>query len=67
MEWVVGIVGLLVGFGFGQWILLRLLKDRSKYDLLNDKSLRWKYGLLGWAIAGATCAVFLWLYGHWTE
>lgn len=65
MDWVVGIAGLFIGFGFGQWILLRLLKDRSQHDLLNDRGLRWKYGTLGWAIAAATSAAFVWAYRLW--
>lgn len=64
MEWVVGIFGFIAGFAGGQVLLLRLLKDKTRHDLLHDKSLRWKYGLFNWMIAAATTvlALGLWRY-----
>lgn len=59
MIYVVGTIGFIGGFVLGQMILLRLLKDRSKDELITDKSLGWTYGLLNWvmAIGGAASAV----------
>ncbi len=54
MIWVVGILGLIAGFALGQVILLRLLKDKTRQELLTNKSLHWQYGLLNWLIAAIT-------------
>lgn len=53
MSWVVGILGFIGGFVLGQYILMRMLKDRSREELIRDKSLHWRYGLLNWAVAAA--------------
>ena len=46
-------------------LLLRLLKDRTRDELLNDRSLRWKYGLFNWMIAIATCILAIGLYRYY--
>lgn len=66
MEWVVGIVGFIVGFGAGQMLLLKLLKDRSRQELLHDKQLHWTYGLLNWGVAVGMCLLALWMYRYYT-
>jgi hypothetical protein len=65
MEWVVGIIGFLSGFALGQIALLRWLKDRTRAELMNNKDLHFKYGLINWAFAilGALCA--LWVYDYY--
>ncbi len=55
MTWVVGIVGFISGFALGQVILLYLLKDKTDEELLKDKGLKWKFGLLNWGLAGFVC------------
>lgn len=65
MAWIVGIIGFLAGFAAGQMILLRLLKDRSRDELLNDRHLRLKYGLFNWLIAGGTCMMALAVYRYY--
>jgi len=64
MVYVIGIVGFICGFVLGVWVLGRLLKGRSPEELLNDRGLKFTYGLLAWAIAGLTsyCAVALYKY-----
>lgn len=64
MVYVIGIIGFISGFCLGMWILGHLLKDRSREELLQDKSLRMTYGLLTWGVAGLTayCAVALYKY-----
>ncbi len=62
MVYIAGIVGFIFGFGLGQYILLLHLKDRPREDLLNDKSLKYTYGVLNWIIAGAGAYGFVWLY-----
>ncbi len=60
-----GIIGFVLGFAAGQMILMRLLKDKSRHDLLTDKNLRWKYGLFNWLIAGGTCIIAIGLYRYY--
>lgn len=59
MVYVVGFIGFIGGFIFGQMLLYFLLRHKSREQLLQDKSLKWKFGLLNWgaAIAGAWAAV----------
>lgn len=65
MIWLVGIVGFISGFAAGQMILLRLLKDRTRDELLSDRSLRWRYGLFNWLIAIGTCVCAIITYRHY--
>lgn len=65
MIWLAAIFGLLAGFAAGQMVLLRLLKDRSRQELLNDRTLRWKYGTLNWLIAVVFCLAAIWLYRYY--
>lgn len=65
MVYVVGIIGFIGGFLAGQLLLLRLLKDRPTEDLLNNKSLKWTYGILNWIIAAIGAYSFVFLYGEY--
>lgn len=51
MIYLAGLGGLIGGFMAGQLVLLFLLRHRSRRDLLEDRSLRWTYGLINWVIA----------------
>lgn len=52
MVYIIGILGFIGGFIIGQYILLQMLKNRSREELLNDTSLRYTYGILNWIVAG---------------
>ncbi len=65
MSWIVGIFGFFLGFAAGQMILMRLLRDRSREELLNDRTLRWKYGTFNWLMAAGTCLLALALYRYY--
>ncbi len=65
MVWLAGFVGLLSGFAAGQVILMRLLKDKTRHELLTDKDLRLKYGLFNWLIAAGTCMIAIGLYRYY--
>jgi uncharacterized membrane-anchored protein YhcB (DUF1043 family) len=67
MAWIVGLAGLIGGFVIGQLVLMRLLKDKTRYDLLHDKDLRLKYGLFNWLIAILACLSSLWMYRHYFD
>ena len=61
MVYVVGILGFMGGFCLGLMILKRLLKDRSREELLVSEKLKWTYGVFNWLIAalGAYSAVIV--------
>lgn len=65
MVYVAGIIGFVCGFSLGLWVLSYLLKGRSREDLLQDKSLRWTYGLLAWAMAAITSYSAVALYKYY--
>lgn len=55
MIYVIGFFGLIGGFIAGQGVLYFLLRHVSAEDLLNDPYIKWKYGLLNWAMAALGC------------
>ncbi len=59
MVWLAGLVGFIGGFVVALVILNHLLRGVDRQELLTNKSLRLKYGLIAWGIAlvGALCAV----------
>lgn len=65
MVYVFGIVGLVCGFIFGQMMLYFMLRHRSREDLLNDKTLRLRYGLLNWLFAAAGAYSFVVMYNRY--
>lgn len=64
MIYLVGIIGFVIGFLAGQYFLLKLLKDYSNKEILENPSLRWKFGTLNWliAFAGSYMAVSFYNY-----
>ena len=54
MVYVVGTIGFFSGFVLGIFILNFLLRDRSRLELLEDRGLKWTYGLFAWVIAAIT-------------
>ena len=67
MSWVIGIFGFFMGFASGQYFLLRWLKDKSQSELLNNKNLRYTYGLFNWGMAIMGCISALWIYHHYFQ
>lgn len=65
MVWFVGFIGFLLGFSFGQVIMMRALKDKTDEELRHDKKLQRKWGLFCWglSIAGAWIAVYV--FNNW--
>lgn len=62
MIYGVGTVGFICGFFLGQLILLRILRNVDNRELLSNRGLHWKYGLLNWLVAVMTAASAVWLY-----
>lgn len=64
MVYVFAVIGFIIGFVIGQIILLRLLKDRTNEEILNNRSLKWTYGLLNWVTAAIGAYIFTFLYNY---
>jgi len=62
MVYVAGIIGFIGGFVAGQMLLLFLLRNVSKEDLLNDPYIKMKYGILNWVIAIMGSYSTVWMY-----
>lgn len=62
MVYIAGIVGFIAGFLAGQKLLLYILRDYSNEELMQDKSLRWKFGTLNWALAIFGAVLATWIY-----
>ena len=62
MIYLIGTLGFICGFFLGQLVLLKILRNVPKEELINNKRLHWKYGLLNWAIAIMTAASAVRLY-----
>ncbi|MAM34509.1 MAG: hypothetical protein CMH28_05495 [Micavibrio sp.] len=59
MVYVIGIIGFILGFFLGQYFLLKLLKGKTKEDLLYNRKIKWIYGPMNWAVAILTCYIFV--------
>lgn len=62
MVYIIGVIGFIGGFAFGQMVLWFLLRHRPRADLLKDESLKWTYGILNWLIAGMGSYAFVFMY-----
>lgn len=65
MIYIMGTFGLILGFFIGQMVLYFLLRNVPKDDLLNDRYIKWKYGLLCWIIAILGSYVFSNMYAYY--
>lgn len=54
MVYLFGISGFIGGFILGLFVISLFLKDKSRDELVKDKSYHWKYGVLVWLIAAFT-------------
>jgi hypothetical protein len=64
MVYLVGVIGFIAGFFAGQTLLVYLLRDSgiSNKELLEDKALRFKYGMMNWLISVLGALMFVWIY-----
>lgn len=65
MVYVVAVIGFIGGFVFGQMALYFLLRHKSREELLNDKYLKWKFGLLNWLLALLGAYSFVAMYNQY--
>ena len=62
MIYVMGVIGFIGGFLAGQMVLHFLLRHKTNEELLNDKALKLKYGLIGWGCAALGAYSFMEMY-----
>lgn len=55
MVYIAGIIGFFGGFAIGLMVLSFFLRDVDNETLLNDKYIKWKYGIMAWLFAGLGC------------
>ncbi len=60
-----GIVGFIGGFILGQMVLYFLLRHKTNEELLNDRLLKFKYGLVGWGFAALGAYSFVEMYKYY--
>ena len=64
MVYAVAIVGFVLGFALGLFVLSIKLKDKTNEELLKNKNLWWAYGTLNWIIAIICSISSVYLYKH---
>lgn len=64
MIYIFGMAGFVLGFAGGLAIIRIFLKNYSKRELLQDKSLRWTYGLAVWMMSGLGIWAGIWLHNR---
>ena len=62
MVYLYGIIGFIGGFAIGLFVINLFLRRRQAAELVQDKSLRWTYGLAVWIMAGLGSWAGVWLY-----
>lgn len=65
MIWLAGVAGLVGGFMAGQLLLMFLLRHKSNRDILSDRSVRWVYGLINWAVTALGVWVAVSMYARY--
>ena len=62
MVYLVGIIGFVGGFLAGLMLLHFMLRHKTREELLSDRFLKWKYGILNWLVAALGAASFVSIY-----
>lgn len=65
MIYAFGFAGFIGGFLCGQMVLYFLLRHKTRNELLNDKTLKLRYGLLNWLFAGLGAYSFVVMYNQY--
>ncbi|MCB1651534.1 MAG: hypothetical protein KDI46_05715 [Alphaproteobacteria bacterium] len=65
MVYVAGVFGFIGGFILGQMMLYFLLRHKSREELLNDRFLKWTYGLGNWVVAGFSSYGMVLMYQYY--
>jgi ABC-type antimicrobial peptide transport system permease subunit len=49
--WIYGLLGFVIGFIIGMGMNMYLLQEMPREELRRNKDMRFRYGLLNWAVA----------------
>jgi hypothetical protein len=64
MIYLFGVIGFVLGFVGGLFIINVFLESYTARELIKNKSLRWTYGLAVWIFAGLGAWAGVWLYSR---
>lgn len=64
MIFIVGTVGFIAGFVLGIAVIAGFTQNYSNEDLIENKKLHWKYGLIVWFFAVVTSGSSVFLYNE---
>lgn len=62
MVYLFGTIGFIAGFIIGQMVLYFFLRNKTNRELVEDKSLKTKYGLLNWGLAILFSYIFVQIF-----
>ena len=62
MIFIIGTVGFFAGFVLGIAVIAGFTQDYSNEDLIENKKLHWKYGVIVWFFAVVTSGSSVFLY-----
>ncbi len=68
MVYLIGTIGFIGGFLFGQLLLRHILHDRSREEIMKmmeDGGARLKYGVINWFFAVLGAVSFVWAYNRY--
>ncbi len=64
MVYLFGVIGFVLGFAGGMFVINLFLRTYSSSELLKDRSLRWTYGVAVWIFAALGTVGGVWLYNR---
>lgn len=64
MVYIFALVGFVFGFAIGLGTINVILRNVEKERLTNDKSLKWKYGILVWVFAFCGGWLGVWVFNN---
>ena len=64
MIYLFGLIGFILGFVAGMFVINLFLRTYSTSQLVKDKSLRWTYGFAVWVFAALGTGAGIWLYNR---
>ncbi len=64
MVYLFGVIGFVLGFAGGMFVINLFLRTYSSSELLKDRSLRWTYGVAVWIFAALGAVGGVWLYNR---
>lgn len=64
MVYLFGFLGFVLGFAAGLFVINLFLRTYKAAELIENRSLRWTYGVAVWIIAALGATAGVWLYNR---